>query len=161
ADSPSADPPAAAPVQRVDGVEFAQRVTDRAKTCDQHSFGDVQRWFEQQRCWNLTRAVFETQVSGRPAAVSIAIVELPDEQAARELRELADAAGTGGVTDLVAEGRGWPGGPDGFDDAAQVVQQSGKEVRIAQTVWRHRASTPDDVSLRALAERALRLTPRA
>ncbi|MDA3648925.1 hypothetical protein LZ318_26130 [Saccharopolyspora indica] len=161
ADSPAADPPAAPPIQRVDGVEFAQRVTDRAQTCDPHSFGDVQRWFERRPCRNLTRAVFEAQVSGRPAAVSIAIVELPDEPAARELRELADAAGTGGITDLVAEGRGWPGGPDGFDDAAQVVQQSGNEVRIVQTVWRHRASTPDDVGLRALAERGLRLAPRS
>ncbi|MER7011549.1 hypothetical protein ABT324_09000 [Saccharopolyspora sp. NPDC000359] len=158
---PTASPrPPAPPVQRVDGVEFAQRVTDREQTCASHSFGDVQRWFEQRPCRKLTRAVFETQVEGRPAAVSVAIVELPDEQSARELRNLASEAGTGGITDLVAEGRGWPGGPDGFDDAAQVAQQSGAEVRIVQTVWRHRSSNPDDVALRALAERALRLTPR-
>ncbi|GAA4613828.1 hypothetical protein [Saccharopolyspora hordei] len=153
----AAPPPPSAPVQRVDGLEFAQRTTGREQTCAPHAFGDVQRWFEQHPCRGLTRAVFDTRVSGQPAAVAVAIVELPDEQAARELRELAERAGTGGVTDLVAEGGGRP---DGFADAAQVVQQSGAEVRIVQTVWRDRGSSPDDVELRALAERGLRLTPR-
>ncbi|PKW15012.1 hypothetical protein [Saccharopolyspora spinosa] len=152
-------PPRTPPIQRADGVEFAQMVTARDASCAQHSFGDVQRWFEQRPCRSLTRAVFDTQVSGRSAAVSVVIVELPDQGAASELRKLADAAGTGGVTDLIAEGSGWPDGPDGFDDAAQAVQQNGNQVRIVQTVWRHRSSSPDDVGLRALAERGLRLTP--
>ncbi|MCI2421455.1 hypothetical protein MOQ72_28875 [Saccharopolyspora sp. K220] len=159
-DRPAASPPPrAAPIQRVDGVEFVQQVTTRETDCARHSFGDVQRWFEQRPCRSLTRAVFEAQVSGRPAAVSVAIVELPDQQAASELRVVADSVGTGGVTDLVTEGLGWPGGPDGFDNAAQAVQQDGNQVRIVQTVWRQRASTPEDVGLRALAERGLRLTP--
>ncbi|GAA0532886.1 hypothetical protein GCM10011581_17640 [Saccharopolyspora subtropica] len=159
-DEPAASPPPQAPaVQRVDGVEFVQRVGDRDASCVRHAFGDVQHWFEQRECRSLTRAVFETQVSGRPAAVSVAVVELPDRQAATELRGLLDSAGTGGITDLVAEGRGWPGGPDGFDNAAQVVEQNGNRLRIVQTVWRQRSSTPGDVGLRALAERGLRLTP--
>jgi hypothetical protein len=152
-------PPEAPPIQRVDGVEFTQRVSNRDAVCARHSFGDVQRWFEQRPCLNLTRALFETQVSGRPAAVAVAIVELPDQRAANEFRALADSVGTGGITDLVAEGRGWPGGPDGFDNAAQAVQRTGNQVRIVQTVWRHRSSTPEDDGLRALAERGLRLTP--
>ncbi|MFI0463724.1 hypothetical protein ACH347_06555 [Saccharopolyspora sp. 5N102] len=152
-------PPRTPPVQRADGIEFTQRVAARDASCDRHSFGDVQRWFEQRPCRGLIRAVFDTQVSGRPAAVSVAIVELPDEQSARELREVADTAGTGGVTDLIADGLGWPGGPDGFDNAAQAVQQNGNQVRIVQTSWRGRTSNPDDVGLRALAERGLRLTP--
>ncbi len=153
--------PQPAPTQRIDGVEFTQMVAARDASCARHSFGDVQRWFQQQPCRSLTRAVFDTQVSGRPAAVSIAIVEVPDQQAASELRELADAAGTGGVTDLIAEGKGWPGGPDGFDNSAQAVQRTGNQVRIVQTVWRHRSSAPDDVGLRALAEHGLRLTPQS
>ncbi|MEV0705503.1 hypothetical protein AB0I53_47385 [Saccharopolyspora sp. NPDC050389] len=157
---PAASPPTRTPpVQRADGIEFTQQVAARDASCDQHSFGDVQRWFEQRPCRGLTRAVFDTQVSGRSAAVSVAIVELPDEQAASELREIADTAGTGGVTDLIADGKGWPGGPDGFDNAAQAVQQNGNQVRIVQTVWRQRSSSPDDAGLRALAERGLRLTP--
>ncbi|MEU6270492.1 hypothetical protein [Saccharopolyspora shandongensis] len=152
-------PPQTPPVQRADGVEFTQRVAARDASCDRHSFGDVQRWFGQRPCRGLTRAVFDTQVAGRPAAVSVAIVELADEQSARELREVADTAGTGGVTDLIADGSGWPGGPDGFDNSAQAVQQNGNQVRIVQTVWRGRTSTPDDTGLRALAERGLRLTP--
>jgi hypothetical protein len=152
-------PPQAPPIQRVDGVEFTQQVTNRDTACAKHSFGDVQRWFEQRPCRSLTRAVFDTQVSGRHAAVAVAIVELPDQQAANEFRALADSVGTGGITDLVAEGRGWPGGPDGFDNAAQAVQQTGNQVRVVQTVWRQRSSTPEDDGLRALAERGLRLTP--
>ncbi|SFS92915.1 hypothetical protein [Saccharopolyspora flava] len=155
--SPSASPPV--PAQRVDGVEFALRAADHVAACAPNSYGDVQRWFQQQPCRSLRRGVFETHVGPSPVAVSVAIADVADPDSATRLRELLESAGTGGVTDLVAQGRGWPGGPREFGDAAQAVQQSGSQVRVVQVVWSQRPSHPEDLELRAMAERALRLDP--
>ncbi|MFD0486679.1 hypothetical protein ACFQ0O_06015 [Saccharopolyspora spinosporotrichia] len=145
--------------QRVDGVSFTERAVRRETDCARASYGDVQAWFQSRPCTALTRLVFDTEVSQRGAAVAVAIVELPDEGGATELRKLLNTAGTGGVTDLVAAGQRWPGVPDGFDSAAQAVEQTGKQVRIVQAVWSRGYSDPDDVALRSLAERGLRLRP--
>ncbi|GAA4858519.1 hypothetical protein [Saccharopolyspora rosea] len=150
----------AAEVQRVDGVEFTQRGTATDPACVRHSYGDVRRWFEARPCGGVTRAVFDTAVAGRRAALAVSVVALPDGRSAQELRALADAAGTGGITDLVADGRRFQGAPRSFDDAAQAVQQDGARVRIVQAVWSQGASDPEDVELRALAERGLRLALR-
>ncbi|QUH01102.1 hypothetical protein HUO13_09960 [Saccharopolyspora erythraea] len=143
--------------QRVDGVSFTERAVRRETDCGRASYGDVQAWLQTRPCTALTRLVFDAEVSQRGAAVAVAIVELPDEGGATELRNLLNTAGTGGVTDLVAAGQRWPGAPDGFDSAAQAVEQTGKQVRIVQAVWSRGYSDPDDVALRSLAERGLRL----
>ncbi|WP_406692295.1 hypothetical protein REH65_10595 [Saccharopolyspora sp. ID03-671] len=156
--SPSASPPEAA-AQRVDGVEFALRAADHVAACAPNSYGDVQRWFQQQPCRSLRRGVFETRLGPSPVAVSVAIVDVADQGSGTRLRELLESAGTGGVTDLLAQGRGWPGAPREFGDAAQAVQQNGTQVRVVQVVWSQRPSHPDDLELRAMAERGLRLNP--
>lgn len=149
AGAPSSEPTA---VQRVDGVRFTERSASTDTSCARHSFGDVQRWFERHRCASLRREAHDTRAEGGRISVSVAVVALGDSAAAAELRAIATAAGTGGITAL--------GGPERFADAARAVQQEGWSVRIVQTAWSERDSNPDDVALRAMAERALRLTPR-
>lgn len=156
--SPSASPPEVA-TQRVDGVEFAQRATDHVAACAPNSYGDVQRWFQQRPCRSLRRGVFEAPLGPARVALSVAVVDLPDVATATQLRKLLESAGTGGISDLVAQGRGWPGAPRDFGDAAQSVQQSAGQVRVVQAVWAQRPSSPDDLELRAMAERGLRLNP--
>jgi hypothetical protein len=150
-------PPAQEPTTRVDGVQFVQKDAVRDASCAQHSFGDVQASFAQQPCTGLTRVTFDTQVSGRRAAVAVSIVDMPDEPGAAKLREVLNTVGTGGIVDLVAEGRRWDGGPRSFGGSAQVIEQIGTRVRIVQTVWALGGSQPEDIGLRALAERATRL----
>ncbi len=154
--SPSASPPVLA-VQQVDGVEFTQHATDQVTTCGSSAYGDVQRWFHQHSCGSLRRGVFEAHLGASSVAVSVAAVDLADPKSATELRTLLESAGTGGISDLVAQGRSWPGAPGDFGDAAQSVQQSGTRVRVVQAVWSQRRSSPDDLELRAMAERGLRL----
>ncbi|MEV4733112.1 hypothetical protein [Saccharopolyspora sp. NPDC049426] len=154
--SPSASPPELA-VQRVDGVEFTQHAIDQGNACGPNAYGDVQRWFQQQSCRSLRRGAFEARLGTSSVAVSIAAVDLADPRSATELRGLLESAGTGGISDLVAQGRSWPGAPRDFGDAAQSVEQRGSQVRVVQAVWSQRASNPDDLELRAMAERGLRL----
>jgi hypothetical protein len=147
--APSPEPIAA---QQVDGVRFTERSVSADGSCAEHSFGDVQRWFEQHPCVNLRREAHDARASGGPISVSVAVVTLGDPGAAAELRAMATATGTGGITAL--------GGPERFADAARAVQQEGGSVRIVQAAWSGRDSNPEDVALRAMTERALRLTPR-
>ncbi|RRO19252.1 hypothetical protein EIL87_03825 [Saccharopolyspora rhizosphaerae] len=153
-----AGPPEVA-TQRVDGVGFAHRATDHVAACGQHSYGDVQRWFQVQPCRSLRRGLFETHRGESAVALSVAVVDLPGQEAATQLRKLLESAGTGGISDLVSQGRGWSGGPRDFGDAAQAVQQHGSQVRVVQAVWAREPSHPDDLELRAMAERGLRLHP--
>ncbi|TWF91677.1 hypothetical protein [Saccharopolyspora dendranthemae] len=154
--SSSASPPEM-PSQRVDGVEFAQHATDRVGECGPGSYGDVQRFFQQQPCRGLRRGIFESRLGPSSVAVSIAIVDLPDARAATELRKLLESAGTGGISDLLSQGGGWPGAPRDFGDSARSVQQTANQVRVVQAVWSQRRSHPDDPELRAMTERGLRL----
>ncbi|GAA2776923.1 hypothetical protein [Saccharopolyspora taberi] len=147
----------AVPVQRVDGVEFVERASLKDSACTAGSYGDVRVWFQSRPCTGLSRLAFDTQVQGRKAAVAVAVIDLADEQSALELRGVLDTAGTGGVTDPVRAGHRWPGAPESFDGAAQAVERTGTRVRIVQAVWSQGPSDSDDVALRSLAERGLRL----
>ncbi|WP_243789375.1 hypothetical protein [Saccharopolyspora gloriosae] len=139
--------------QRVDGISFERTGAELGGDCAESSFGDVRAWFQRHPCVALSRQVFDSAAAGRTATVSLAVVDLGDATPARNLRELLNTPGSGGVADLAAE----PGVPGGFDGSAQAVQQTGSRVRIVQAAWATGKSDPDDVALRVLAERGLRL----
>lgn len=153
----AAAPPPATPPIRIDGIDFVRQLSQRDTGCAPHSIGDVQAWFQRQPCAGLTRQDFSATVAGRSAAVAVAVVNLADTSSATSLRRELDAAGTGGITDLVTEGRRWAGGPSSWDGAARAVEQDGTQVRVVQTVWTQGGSQPTDTELRSLAERGLRL----
>ncbi|WP_460962131.1 hypothetical protein [Parasphingorhabdus pacifica] len=151
------DSEAAENAQRIDGVAFVPRGTDHSTDCARHSFGDVRAWLREHTCRSLDRSVFGTEVVGKSAAVAVTDVELPDASSSGELHELLGTAGSGGFNDLVADGHEWERAPESFDDAAFTVRQRGNRIRVVQAVWADESSTPDDVRLRALAERGMRL----
>ncbi|SHF41139.1 hypothetical protein [Streptoalloteichus hindustanus] len=155
--APRATPTTSAPASTVDGVRFARRATAADADCAARSFGDVQVWLTQNRCSGLRRALFEVDGPGGRAAVSVAVLTFPQAATAEQFRGVAGAPGTGGVSDLVREGRGWDGGPKSFSGAALATARDGERVRLAQAVWLDERSRPDDARLRALAERALRV----
>ncbi|MFC7342095.1 hypothetical protein [Saccharopolyspora griseoalba] len=146
--------PRAEPVvaQRVDGVRFTEQAVSTDTSCARHAFGDLRSWFEQHGCSTLRRESHRAAASGGPVRVSVVEIGTGAPEAAAELRALATAPGTGGITAL--------GGRERFAGAARVVEQRDAAVRIVQTAWSNRESSPDDTALRAMAERALRLTPR-
>ncbi len=141
----------------VDGRNFSPKGADRTEDCAGHAFGDVRVWLAGHMCLQLRRAQFETVVDGRKVGVAVAELNLPDATRAGELHQVAAAAGSGGVTVLVKEGRTWPGGPASFDHSVIRTVLKNAQVRIAQVVWADGESDPADPKLAALAEQALRL----
>lgn len=141
----------------VDGRNFTPRGAERTEDCAGHAFGDVRAWLSQHMCMQLRRAQYETTVDGRRAGIAIAELSLPDATRAGELHAIASKAGAGGVTALVREGKGWPGGPASFDRSAIRVSAKGSQVRITQVVWSEGDQDPADPALAQLTEQALRL----
>ncbi|CCH28888.1 hypothetical protein ABZ816_28200 [Actinosynnema sp. NPDC047251] len=141
----------------VDGRNFTPKGADRSEDCAKHAFGDVQVWLSGHMCMQLRRAQYETVVDGRKVGVAVSELNLPDAARAGELRQVASAAGSGGVTALVKDGRTWPGGPVSFDRSAIRTATKTNQVRIAQVVWAEGESDPADPALTALADQALRL----
>lgn len=157
AGAPESTSEAAESAQHIDGVAFGRQAADGGTDCAQHSFGDVQAWFDAHTCRSLHRLVFSTEVAGKDAAVAVADIELADPSSARALHELLNIPGSGGITTLVGDGSSWEGAPENFDDAAYAVQRDSTHIRVVQAVWSGEDSEPDDVRLRALVERGMRL----
>ncbi|MFB9909136.1 hypothetical protein [Allokutzneria oryzae] len=144
------------PPSTVDDLDFTPKGNEKATNCARESYGDVQTWFDAHPCSGLIRSLFEVS-EPRRAAVSIAVVSFTDPADAADFQKLADTPGTGAVSDLVTSGKGWTNGPVSFDGAAFASSRDTKRVRVVQVVWIGAPSTPDDVSLRGIADRALRL----
>lgn len=144
-------------VSHVDGVEFVRKATNEDTECAKHSSGEITSWFEDQPCTTLSRSAFVTSLSGRDAAVTVSVAELPDEKSAAALRELLYQPGSGDINNLLAEGHGWPGAPEASEGSARTVEQTGNLIRVVHAAWANETSDPDDVALRTLAERGMRL----
>ncbi|MBB5957875.1 hypothetical protein FHS29_004470 [Saccharothrix tamanrassetensis] len=141
----------------VDGRNFSPKGADRTEDCAKHAFGDVQAWLAGHMCLQLRRAQYETTVDGRKVGIAVAELNLPDAARAGELHKVASAAGSGGVTALVKEGKAWAGGPPSFDRSAIKTTLKNAQVRTAQAVWSEGESDPADPQLAALVDQALRL----
>jgi hypothetical protein len=141
----------------VSGSAFAPHGTAHDADCAAHSYGDVQVWLAAHRCAGLHRAQYDTDVAGRRAAVTVAQVDMPDTDTATQLQAVLAAPGGGGITTLVKDGHGWPGGPASFDRAAFTSSVTGTQVRVAQAVWESGASDPGDAALNAVVGKALTL----
>ncbi|HKN96171.1 MAG TPA: hypothetical protein VJX10_03555, partial [Pseudonocardiaceae bacterium] len=122
-----------------------------AGDCAGHAYGDMQVWLAAHPCTGLVRSLYQATAHGRPAAVALAVLSFADAATATAFGAEANTAGTGGITDLVAQGDGWPGGPKSFDDAAYTVAVSHTTVRLTEVVWVSGPSRPDDPALTALA----------
>jgi hypothetical protein len=72
--------------------------------CAEHAYGQIQQFLTDKPCDKLTRGIYTTTVDGRTIFTSVAVVQMPDEATAGELRQLTDTDGTGNVNDLVREG---------------------------------------------------------
>ncbi|ONI87309.1 hypothetical protein ALI22I_23050 [Saccharothrix sp. ALI-22-I] len=155
--SASATPTSQPTTVVVDGRNFSPRGADRTDDCAAHAFGDVQAWLSGHMCMQLRRAQYETTVDGRKVGVAIAELSLPDATRASELNVIASTAGAGGITALVKEGKGWPGGPASFDRSAIRVSVKGAQLRITQVVWAEGEQNAADPKLAQIAEQALRL----
>ncbi|HEX4700685.1 MAG TPA: hypothetical protein VH352_01025 [Pseudonocardiaceae bacterium] len=143
--------PAATPSVTAGGVSFSPKGATEATDCAGHAYGDVRVWLGQHQCVHLVRSVYQTTADGQPAAVALAVVTFADPATATAFGTVANAKGTGGITNLVAEGSRWAGGPTSFDNAAYTVVVRDTAVRLTEVVWVGRASSPTDPALTRLA----------
>lgn len=138
-------------------LTFEPRASSADQKCASHAFGDVQASLQQTSCSGVRRASYTALVDGRPAAVTVAVVEFPDAGQANRLKEIADNPGGGGILDVATETGKWPSGPPQFDGAAYASKIDGNGVRLVQAVWQPGPSTADDPGLARAAKGALDL----
>ncbi|HEY4020524.1 MAG TPA: hypothetical protein VGM75_17665 [Pseudonocardiaceae bacterium] len=140
----------------VHGAAFTPQASAQDATCAGSAYGDVQVWLTTHPC-QLARSLYSTDVNGQPVAVSMAVLSFPDPTSASSFVSVANAPGSGSITDLVADGKGWAGGPKSFDNAVYSVTAQGSTVRLVEVVWIKKASQPTDSALRTIAGDAAQL----
>ena len=138
-------------------LSFQPIANSSDQRCASHAFGDVQASLQQTSCSAVRRASYTALVDGRPAAVTVAVVEFPNASQAANFKQLADNPGGGGILDVAAETNKWPSGAPQFDGAAYASKIDGNGVRLVQAVWQPGPSTPDDPALVRAAKGALDL----
>lgn len=84
-----------------DGLHVQQTSKDSASDCAAHSYGEVRTWFQHHPCTRIDRAWYEVcDEHDNKAVLSVAWVEMPDEDSAAELKTVVDTPGTGNATEL-------------------------------------------------------------
>jgi len=119
----------------VQGQSYTAQVVDLVDSCQDHAYGRVAEFLTATNCTGLSRALWTTQVDGKPVVVSVSRVQMPDTAAARELQAVADTTGTGNVNDLLREGKGYAGGPQELAGAEYASAVSGPVVTIVESSW--------------------------
>jgi hypothetical protein len=130
-----AEGPVAGDTTQVEGVTFTAQAVDTTDSCQGRAYGEVAAFFAAADCTGLSRALYATQVEGRPVVVSVARVRMPDTATARDLQALTDTTGTGNVNDLLREGVRYSGGPEQLSGAEYASAVSGPTVTIVESSW--------------------------
>ncbi|MGY1712546.1 hypothetical protein ACI8AC_23850 [Geodermatophilus sp. SYSU D00758] len=139
----------------VDGLTLVAREVQVADTCVGNSYGAVAEFFASSDCAGLARALWSTEVGGRPVVVSVSAVDMGDAASARALRALTDQSGTGNVSDLLREGVRYQGGPEALSKAEYASAVSGATVTIVETSWVDPARTGSSADLDVVAGTSL------
>jgi hypothetical protein len=135
----AADPTAGGPqqgaVQQVGSTSFTVQAVDVVDSCLGHAYGATADFFAENDCTGLSRALYSAEVGGESVIVSVSRVRLADAAAARSLRSLTDANGSGNVSDLLREGVRYTGSPAELSGAEYASAVSGSTVTIVESAW--------------------------
>ncbi|WP_029431308.1 hypothetical protein [Blastococcus sp. URHD0036] len=122
-----------------DDLTFTVQVVRQDDSCADHAYGrDVPGFFAEGDCAGLARALYSTEVGGRPVVVSISAVDLGAAGRATEFKALVDTDGSGNVNDLLREGEAYPGAPASLGRGAQyasALPEGGGVVTVVETAW--------------------------
>jgi hypothetical protein len=154
--TPTASAPTSTPAKVAGGYQFTQHAARADTDCASNAYGKVADFFRGTPCAQLDRSLYSTTVDGRMIAVSVSVVRMPTEQAATDLKKLADTDGTGNVSDLLRAGARVPGGPDALTDAGYASGREGATVMIAEADFADRA-VRDEGLLDRVSQAALQL----
>jgi hypothetical protein len=135
----AADPAAGGPqkgaVQEVGGASYTVQAVDVVDSCVGHAYGATADFFADKDCTGLSRALYSTEIGGESVVLSVSRVRLADAAAARSLRSLTDANGSGNVSDLLREGVRYTGSPAELSGAEYASAVSGSTVTIVECAW--------------------------
>jgi hypothetical protein len=153
-------PPVAQPPAQNTGLFTFKQVAgpDKGDDCAAKSYGDTKKFFQDNPCRSLVRALYTTESGGAKALVSVVVVGMPDSTKAKALKTLTGQDGTGNVTDLVKDGSyAVSGAPKvSGSDAAYSSQVDGTNVTIvlADFYGKH----TDKALIEKIADDAIRLS---
>ena len=152
----SAAAPSTSPIRVAGGYQFTERAARSDTDCAGNAYGKVADFFRTAPCTKLDRALYSSTVDGRIVVVSVSVVQMPTDQAAGDLRKLADTSGTGNVSDLLRAGVRVPEGPESLTDAGYASTQDGAAVVIAEADFADQSVRDEDL-LDRISEAALQL----
>jgi len=138
----------------ISGIEYTEVAAAVERECDAHTYGDVQASLQQTPCTGMRLGSYLATISGKRAAVSVAVVEFAAPAQASRLQKLADQAGSGGAADIANVQQKWPDGKYSFHDAVYRSVASKNSVRLVRTAWIGEPSSPDDAMLARIAKTA-------
>ncbi|WP_448620611.1 hypothetical protein [Geodermatophilus sp. URMC 65] len=142
-------------IETVDGRTFVAQRVQTDPTCVGNAYGTVADFFTTTDCAGLARALYSTDVGGRPVVVSVSLADMGEESGALALRALADRNGSGNVSDLLREGARYPGGPAQLSGAQYASAVSGSSVTIVETAWAGPGPAGSTADLDVVASTAL------
>lgn len=116
----------------VDGVTYTRRVATSDASCEGHAYGQAAAFLRERGCLHLDRSLWSGTVDGRDVVVAVATVQMPDTTTAGAFRSLVDSNGTGNVSDLLRERRGYPGAPASLTGQGFASAQLGDRVVVAE-----------------------------
>lgn len=138
------DAPDPSATRVVDGVTFTRQVATTEVSCEGHAYGQAAVFLRERGCLHLDRALWSGSVGGQEVVVAVATVQMPDTSTAGALRSLVDTEGTGNISDLLREGRGYPGSPAALSGAGYASAQLGDRVVVAEADGTDPAYTDGD-----------------
>lgn len=98
-------PEAAQPPATSTGANFTLvQGPEVASDCVKNSYDKTKKFFSENNCTRLSRALYTTTSGGAPVLLSVVLVTMPDAEKARALKALTDQDKTGNITDLVKDG---------------------------------------------------------
>ncbi|WP_433787255.1 hypothetical protein ACQPX6_10585 [Actinomycetospora sp. CA-101289] len=126
---PDPDPSA---TRTVDGVTFTRQVVTYDASCEGHAYGQAQAFLRERGCLHLDRSLWSGVADGQEVVVAIATVQMPDTTTAGAFRSVVDSNGTGNISDLLREQRGYPGAPPALSGQGYASAQLGDRVMVAE-----------------------------
>ncbi|GAA4938185.1 hypothetical protein EV188_101899 [Actinomycetospora succinea] len=127
------DPPADPAATRVvDGVTYTRQVATSDTSCEGHAYNQAAAFLRERGCLHLDRSLWSGNAEGQEVVVAVATVQLADTSTATAFRSLVDSNGTGNVSDLLREGRGYPGAPPALSGQGYASAQLGDRVAVAE-----------------------------
>jgi len=126
---PEPDPSA---TRTVDGVTFTRQVVTSEVSCEGHAYGQAAAFLRERGCLHLDRSLWSGVADGQEVVVAVASVQMPDTTTAGAFRSLVDSNGTGNISDLLREQRGYPGAPAALSGQGYASAQLGDRVVVAE-----------------------------